>query len=60
ITHDIEEAVLLGHKIVIIDGKPGKIKEVIENPLADLSIEEKRNSPEFFAWVNQLRKELYQ
>jgi len=59
ITHDIEEAILLGDKIVIMEGKPGRVKEIIDNPLKDLTLEEKRTSSEFFKWANELRKELY-
>lgn len=59
ITHDIEEALLLGHKIVIMKGQPGKVARVSDNPFAALpSLAEKRAAPEFFAEVSRLRKEI--
>ena len=33
ITHNIEEAVYLGEKIMVLTNKPAKIKEVLENPI---------------------------
>ena len=33
VTHDVEEAVYLGSKIVILSPNPGKITEVIDNNL---------------------------
>ncbi|MCF7865447.1 MAG: ATP-binding cassette domain-containing protein [Candidatus Pacebacteria bacterium] len=32
ITHDIEEALFLSHKVVILETNPGKIREVISSP----------------------------
>jgi len=43
----------------VLDGRPGKVKELIDNPLANLSIEEKRVNPDFLTFTNQLRKELH-
>lgn len=31
VTHDIDEALSLGHKIIIISNKPARVKQVIEN-----------------------------
>jgi NitT/TauT family transport system ATP-binding protein len=33
VTHDIEEAVLLGDRVLVMSGRPGKIKEEIQVPL---------------------------
>lgn len=33
VTHDVEEAVFLGDKVVVMEPRPGKIKRVIENLL---------------------------
>lgn len=33
VTHSIDEAIYLGKRIVIMEGNPGRIKEIYENPL---------------------------
>ena len=37
VTHNLAEAVRLGHRIVVLSRRPGKIREVVEidKPLAD-------------------------
>ena len=44
VTHDVEEAVFLADKIVLLDKNPGKIAEVIP---VDLERPRKRDSMEF-------------
>jgi sulfonate transport system ATP-binding protein len=34
VTHDIEEAVYLGDRVIVMSARPGKIKEIIPIPLA--------------------------
>lgn len=60
ITHDIEEALLLGHQIVVLSGKPGKISRVMENPLRDITdLDQRRTDPRMFQWLQTLRKEIW-
>jgi len=33
VTHDIQEAVLLSDRIIIMEDKPGRIKAIVENPI---------------------------
>ena len=59
ITHDIEEALLLGHKIVVMKGQPGEIHQVMDSPLNPIeTLEEKRRQPDFYEYVNSLREEI--
>lgn len=60
ITHDIEEAILLGDKLLVMAGQPGKIIKVVDNQLKQnqQSITEIRDNAEFYLLVQQLRKEL--
>jgi NitT/TauT family transport system ATP-binding protein len=54
VTHDIKEAIYLGKKIAVISGAPGKIVEVIDNPLfgkVDIEIDK-----EYVLMKNYLRK----
>lgn len=55
ITHDVEEAVFMGSKIVLLSGKPGKVKQEIYNESFNISLEEKRLSPVFYDTIQQVR-----
>ncbi|MEK4510202.1 ABC transporter ATP-binding protein [Paenibacillus anaericanus] len=44
VTHDIDEAVFLSHRIVVLDSRPGRIKSIITN---DLTLPRKRTSTAF-------------
>lgn len=60
ITHDIDEAVLLGHRIYVMSRRPGTIREVIE---VQLSGERSHNSlvlPEFLGTKKQIMDMLWQ
>ena len=39
VTHNLEEAVRLGHKIVVLSRRPGRIREVVE---LDVPLEERK------------------
>jgi len=48
ITHGIDEAIYLGQRIAVITSRPGRIKKIIDNPLAGRPAEEDiRGTPEF-------------
>lgn len=60
ITHDLSEAISAADRILILTGRPGRVKSIMEmefppeydTPLA------RRNAPEFSVYFNQLWKEL--
>jgi len=54
VTHNIEEAVALGHTIMIMSPGPGRITETLENPLRD--VENPREHPEFYPLCSQIRE----
>jgi len=56
VTHDVEEASLLGKRIMVMDSNGGGISTVIDNP--GFLIEGYRDTPEFFERVKQLREVL--
>lgn len=59
ITHDIEEALLLGHKIIVMKGKPGTVIDVLDNPFCHFkTLEDKKSDSNFYSWVSRLKKEL--
>ena len=64
ITHDVEEALLLATKIVIMHARPGRIVEILENPftkeLGDRSAAQLRMKPEFIEMRENLVKSIHQ
>ncbi|MGC5626684.1 ABC transporter ATP-binding protein [Georgenia sp. Z1344] len=59
VTHDMEEAVLLGDRIVLMSARPGKIEEVIDVDLPrPRSAETAENSPELVRLKEYLWKRL--
>lgn len=52
VTHDIDEAIYLGDKVVVLSSRPGKIEEVVD---VKLSRPRDRSGEEFI----RLRKEIY-
>ncbi|MHB1171233.1 MAG: ABC transporter ATP-binding protein [Lacisediminihabitans sp.] len=47
ITHDVDEAVYLASRVVVMSPRPGRISEIIDVPLPYPRTEEARLSPEF-------------
>ena len=56
VTHSIEEAVLLGQRIVVMAPRPGRIVAQVENP--GMGTPEYRTTQEFFAKCNEVREAL--
>jgi ABC-type nitrate/sulfonate/bicarbonate transport system ATPase subunit len=56
VTHNIEEAVYLGKRILVLGQPPNRTPRVIENP--DAGRPAYRNEPEFLAQCSRLRAEL--
>ncbi|HEC63096.1 MAG TPA: ABC transporter ATP-binding protein [Candidatus Acetothermia bacterium] len=54
VTHDIEEAVFLGQRVVVLGPRPGKVVEVLENP--GMGEPEYRDTAEFRERVHHLRE----
>ena len=53
VTHDIDEAVFLGQKILIFAPRPTHVAEVVENPgMGDVAY---RDTPEFFEKAREVR-----
>jgi NitT/TauT family transport system ATP-binding protein len=48
VTHDLDEALLLSDRVVVFGTKPGRVLEVVDNPLPrPRSVEQLRTSPDF-------------
>lgn len=55
VTHDVDEAVYLADKIVILDKNPGRIAKIVE---VDIERPRKRESPEFIALQESIVEQL--
>ena len=54
VTHSIEEAVFLGHKIIVLSKSPGQILQIVNNPGA--GSREHRQQDIFFQRCKELRQ----
>jgi NitT/TauT family transport system ATP-binding protein len=61
VTHSIDEAILLGDRIVVMTARPGRVKEVLEMPFGwPRDAEEVRADPRFAELRNHIWRELQQ
>ncbi len=58
VTHSVEEAVFLGHKIMALSDRPAAILKIIDNPL--MGDPDYRDSPQFHTTCSELRELLRQ
>jgi NitT/TauT family transport system ATP-binding protein len=55
ITHGIEEAVYLGQRVAVMTSRPGRIKQIIDIPIADRTArEDLRSDPEFVRYRHEI------
>jgi len=59
ITHDVDEAVFLANRVVIMAARPGRIQEIVEVDLPYPRTEEVRLSPEFTELRNRVWRAVY-
>jgi len=54
VTHDIEEAIFLGDRIIVLTQRPGKIKEIIKVPFGKTRLAEIRTGTESIQLKNYI------
>lgn len=60
ITHDVEEAIILAQKVVIMSSRPGRIKEVVEINIPHPRTQETKMTKEFLYLKNYIWGQVYQ
>ncbi len=59
VTHDLEEALFLADRVVVMTTRPGRVQRVVQVPFARLRKAELKTSPEFQALRRELTHELH-
>jgi NitT/TauT family transport system ATP-binding protein len=52
VTHDVEEAVILADRVVVVTANPGRVREVVQ---VDLDRPCARTSPDFAEYAERIR-----
>ncbi len=60
ITHDVDEAIILGQKCIIMSARPGRIKEVVDIDIPYPRDQETKMSPRFLELKNYIWSQVYQ
>lgn len=59
ITHDVDEAVYIAHRVIVLAARPGRLQQIIDVDLPFPRTEDIRLSPEFTAIRNQVWRAVY-
>ncbi|CAN7661972.1 ABC transporter ATP-binding protein [Neorhizobium sp. LjRoot104] len=59
ITHDVDEAVYIAHRVIVLAARPGRLQEIIEVKLPFPRNEDVRLSPEFAEIRNRVWRAVY-
>lgn len=60
ITHDVDEAIILSTKVIIMSARPGRIKEVVDINIPYPRNQETKMTPEFLEAKNYIWSQVYQ
>ncbi len=60
ITHDVEEAIILAQRVIIMSARPGRIKEVVEISIPYPRTQETKMTKEFLDLKNHIWSQVYQ
>ncbi len=60
ITHDVDEALILGQRVVIMSARPGRIKDIVDIDIPYPRNQETKMSPRFLELKNHIWAQVYQ
>ncbi|MCI7596850.1 MAG: ABC transporter ATP-binding protein [Lachnospiraceae bacterium] len=60
ITHDVDEAIILAQKVIIMSARPGRIKEIVDVDIPYPRTQETKLTPEFLELKNHIWSQVYQ
>ena len=60
ITHDVEEAIILAQRVVIMSARPGRIKEIVDIDIPYPRTQETRMDPRFIELKTHIWSQVYQ
>ncbi len=60
ITHDVDEAIILAQKVIIMSARPGRIKEIVDINIPYPRTQETKMSPVFLELKNYIWSQVYQ
>nr|WP_318682808.1 ABC transporter ATP-binding protein [uncultured Acetatifactor sp.] len=60
ITHDVEEAIVLATRVVIMSARPGRIRDIVDIDIPYPRNQETKMSPRFMELKNHIWKQVYQ
>ncbi len=60
ITHDVDEAIILAQKVIIMSARPGRIKEIVDIDIPYPRTQETKMSPAFLELKNHIWGQVYQ
>lgn len=59
ITHDVDEAIILSQKVIIMSARPGRIKEIVDINIPYPRTQETKMTPEFLDAKNYIWSQVY-
>ena len=60
ITHDVDEAIILAQRVIIMSARPGRIKEIVDIDIPYTRDQETKMSPRFMELKNHIWSQVYQ
>lgn len=60
ITHDVDEAIILAQKVIIMSARPGRIKDIVDIDIDYPRDQETKMSPRFLELKNHIWSQVYQ
>ena len=60
ITHDVDEAIILAQRVIVMSARPGRIKDIVNIDIPYPRDQETKMSPRFMELKNHIWSQVYQ